>query len=236
MHGKKFKMNYERSKYLVSILFCWLLSITIVNGYASSNDIQRFSHEKGRHLYAFTINELKIKDDKKEPSQYKIIVQVKSPKGFQGGYNKTEYNRIRTELVPEGEAADNWSKLVTMIYFPNIRKQSSFLVSQLKNDMRSSIQSLKGNIDISRFPRNIKLINQDLVPDKVYKKEGFLAKYSYIQANNKTNEFVAILYLSGSDDAISIQYAVKLNKTMTEDKAKKLAVEFFNKNVLLMIV
>ena len=102
--------------------------------------------------------------------------------------------------------------------------------------MRSSIQSLKGNIDISRFPRNIKLINQDLVPDKVYKKEGFLAKYSYIQANNKTNEFVAILYLSGSDDAISIQYAVKLNKTMTEDKAKKLAVEFFNKNVLLMIV
>jgi hypothetical protein len=49
------------------------------------------------------------------------VLLVAVPKGYKIGYEKKAGNQIMTEMVPEGETVKNWTEMVTVQIFLNMR-------------------------------------------------------------------------------------------------------------------
>ncbi|HJN37463.1 MAG TPA: hypothetical protein QF353_01650 [Gammaproteobacteria bacterium] len=197
-----------------------------INGFAW----QVFREDKNRALYVYNLRQ-EIDKSKDKPDGYKLWVQIRDPKGFRTTFNSVQSNRNLIESIPVNEDYSNWSEIVTFIFTPQIHRQASYLVSYLKGSLTQSLESSNNKIIFGNFSPKLEIVNQKLVPKNLFKRESFHAKYDYL----KGNEFIAVMYLSGPEDALSIQYTMKLTKTLTEEKAKEKAREFFKNNVLLYI-
>lgn len=145
-------------------------------------------------------------------------LRVTLPKAFSSIQSLENFalpDQIMIEYIPNGESPDNWSEIITIHKFIGRKLQAYPFLKLLKKELAS------------------KTIENKVISFDPLKEGAHIERAELIMeymANNQ-REVIGALYYSGPFDAAGVQYTIRLNEKMTEEKAVNKISTYFKDNV-----
>ena len=154
-----------------------------------------------------------LKTNESNQSRANLLVSI--PEDFRSVYPLSIVMQAdMNEFIPKTDKdVNSWSEIITT----NKYIGKSLNTSQVTDHLKRAI----GQVDLSA-----RVLESDNNECENYSESTFLMIYSH----NGRREIVYGKYYSGPSDCSGFQYAIALNETMTEEKAKHKIKEFVKKN------
>lgn len=145
-----------------------------------------------------------------------LNLSVNIPRNFKSIQPASSWDKAELiEFIPENENVGDWSEIIT--------------IQKLINKQISANQITAAILKKLSAITNISVISKEN-SNKKYEEDAFVIKYNY----KGKDEVLGAKYLSGPYDSVGVQYTIRLNENLSQQKAVEKIQDFFKNNLVLL--